>query len=333
MWAVDHPIGTKATIPAASLDFIAACVLCILSSYEHTRNVAPSVIIEFYLFFSLIFDIANLRTLFLIPSLEVRSIAVVEALSACIKFGLLVSEAASKRPYLRERYQNLSLEATSGTYSKAVFWWLNGLLKAGYSKLLGVQDLGNIDEGLASVTVGHRFASGWAAADKTKKYGLLWSTAWILRWELLVSAMPRLVLIGFKYAQPFLLDRTITYVNDRTHQPGNIGWALVGAYTIVYVGLAICTASYEHLLNRCLTKIRGGLITLMYTKTIDLSLTALDESSALTLMSADVEMITKSLFAFHDLWAALIEVGIAIYLLYILLGIACIAPAAVFFIW
>lgn len=330
LWAVDSPLGTKASIPAAALDFVAACALCILSSYEHTRNVAPSVIIDFYLFFSLLFDAAHLRTLFSIHDFEFRSIAVVGALSAAIKFGVLVSEATSKRPYLLAKYRNLSTEATSGTYSKAVFWWLNGLLKAGYSKLLSVRDLDEIDEALSSITVGHRFEAAWAAADKTRKHALLRTTAWVLRWQFMLSAMPRLILIGFRYAQPFLLNRTITYVSDRNDQPSNVGWALVGAYAIVYVGLAICTASFEHLLNRCLTTIRGGLVTLMYTKTIDLSITALDESSALTLMSADVETITTSLFSFHDLWASFVEVGIAVYLLYIQLGLSCIAPAAVF---
>jgi ATP-binding cassette subfamily C (CFTR/MRP) protein 1 len=292
--------------------------------------VAPSVIIDFYLFFSLIFDAARLRTLFLIQNLEVRSIAVVGVLSTAVKLGLLISEASSKRPHLLERYKHLSPEATSGTYSRAVFWWLNGLLKAGYSKLLGMQDLDEVDEALSSIAVGRRFEVAWAAADKLKKHALLWTTAWVLRWQLLLSAMPRLVLIGFKYAQPFLLDRTITYVRNRNDQPSNVGWALVAAYAFVYVGLAICTASFTHLLNRCLMTIRGGLVTLMYTKTIDLSLTALDESSALTLMSADVEMIVTSLYSFHDLWASFVEVGIAVYLLYVQLGLACVAPAAVF---
>ena len=332
LWAVDSPLGTKTSIPAATLDFVAACVLAILSSYEHTRSVAPSVVIDFYLFFSLLFDVARLRTLFLIQNIEVRSIAVVAALSTIIKLGVLVSEATSKRPYLLERYRHLSPEATSGTYSRAVFWWLNGLFKAGYSKLIGLQDLDEIAETLSSINVGGRFEAAWATADKTKKYGLLLTTAKILRWQLLLSALPRLILIGFKYAQPFLLNRTITYVSNRDDQPSNVGWALVGAYAIVYIGLAICTASFEHLLNRCLTIMRGGLVTLMYTKTIDLSLTALDESSALTLMSADVEMITTSLNNFHDLWAAFVEIGIAVYLLYAQIGLACVAPATLFVI-
>lgn len=332
LWAVDSPLGTQASIPAAALDFVAACILCVLSSYEHTRSIAPSVIIDLYLFFSLLCDAARLRTLFLIEDPEVRSIAVVGALSAAIKVGVLISEASSKRKDLLEQYRNLSPEATSGTYSKAVFWWMNGLLKAGYCSLLGVSDLYEIDERLSSVVVGRRFETAWAAANKTRKHALFLTTAFILRWQLLLSATPRLILVGFKYAQPFLLTRTISYVSNRKDQPGNVGWALIGAYAIVYIGLAVCTASFEYLLNRCLTIIRGGLVTMIYKKTIDLSLIALDENAALTLMSADVERIIDSLLYFHDLWASFIEVGIAIYLLYAQIGIACLAPSAVFLV-
>ena len=332
LWAVDSPLGTQASIPAAALDFAAACTLCVLSSYEHTRSIAPSVIIDTYLFFSLLFDAARLRTLFLIDNVEVRSIAVVGALSIAIKVGVLVSEASSKRAYLLQNYHHLSPEATSGTYSKAVFWWLNGLLRAGYSSLLGVSDLYEIDERLSSAVVARRFEVAWAAADKTRKHALLLTTAYILRWQLLLSATPRLILVGFKYAQPFLLTRTISYVSNRNDQPSNVGWALIGAYATIYVGMALCTASFEYLLNRCLTIIRGGLVTLIYTKTVDLSLAVLDEHAALTLMSADVERIVVSLLYFHDIWSSFIEVGIAVYLLYIQVGIACLAPAAVFFV-
>jgi ATP-binding cassette, subfamily C (CFTR/MRP), member 1 len=332
LWAVDSPLGTQASIPAATLDFVAACTLCVLSSYEHTRSIAPSVIIDAYLFFSLLFDAARLRTLFLIDNVEVRSIAVVGALSVAIKVGVLVSEASSKRAYLLQRYHHLSPEVTSGTYSKAVFWWLNDLLRAGYSSLLGVSDLYEIDERLSSAVVRRRFEVAWAATDKTRKHALLLTTAYILRWQLLLSATPRLILVGFKYAQPFLLIRTISYVSNRNDQPTNVGWALIGAYAIIYVGMALCTASFEYLLNRCLTIIRGGLVTMIYTKTVDLSLVALDENAALTLMSADAERIIDSLIYFHDIWASFIEVGIAVYLLYVQIGIACLAPAAVFFI-
>jgi ATP-binding cassette, subfamily C (CFTR/MRP), member 1 len=75
--------------------------------------------------------------------------------------------------------------------------------------------------------------------------------------------------------------------------------------------------------------LRGGLISMLYSKSTDLSVTAIDPASAMTLMSADIERITTGLQTMHELWVNLIEVGIAIYLLERQLGVACVVPIAV----
>lgn len=41
---------------------------------------------------------------------------------------------------------------------------------------------------------------------------------------------------------------------------------------------------------RFVTSVRGTLVSMIYTKTIDLSITALDESAAVTLMASDTGM-------------------------------------------
>jgi ATP-binding cassette subfamily C (CFTR/MRP) protein 1 len=330
IWATSPSSGSKATIPAASLDFVAACILCLLSAYEHTRTVAPSSIIGLYLLISLPFDIARLRTLFLLETLTTRSVATILTLSTLVKVGVIVIEAANKRKILLARYQGLPPEATSGIYSRSVFWWVNGLLHAGFLHILQVEDLHAVDETLRSTNVSVKFHRTWSRAKKSREYALIAATWSALKWSLIVSGIPRLLLIGIKYAQPFLIQRTINYVADRENQPSNVGWGLVGAYAIIYVGQALLTAAYNHLLNRCIVQIRGGLVSLIYSKTIDLSITALDESAALTLMSTDVQTIADSLIWLHDSWGSAIEVGIAVYLLYRVLGAATVAPGMVF---
>ena len=105
---------------------------------------------------------------------------------------------------------------------------------------------------------------------------------------------------------------------------------LVGAYTVVYSGLALLTASSKSLINRVGVKIRGGLVSLIYHKAINLSITALEDEAALPLMGTGVERITNSFGNLHNAWAALIQVGIALYLLYTTLGAGFVAPAICF---
>ena len=70
-------------------------------------------------------------------------------------------------------------------------------------------------------------------------------------------------------------------------------------------------------------------MTLIYGQTIDLSITALDESAALTLMSTDVQTIVDSLRWGSEAYGAVFEVGLAIFVLYTQLGLAVLAPAIV----
>ena len=150
--------------------------------------------------------------------------------------------------------------------------------------------------------------------------------------EVIVAALPRFILIGFKFAEPFLIKRTVEYVQDAQKEQEGTGWGLIGAYFFVYLGQAILNATYNQLQNRALTMLRGGLTCLIYQKTLDLSTVALDQSAALTLMSGDIEKIVEGLKFFQDSWAPVIEVGIAVWLLYTQLGIACLAPAMFFIV-
>lgn len=70
-------------------------------------------------------------------------------------------------------------------------------------------------------------------------------------------------------------------------------------------------------------------MTTIYRKTTEISLTALDNSAAVTLMSTDVERIVNGLRLMHEFWANLIQVFIATWLLQRELGVACVAPIAV----
>jgi hypothetical protein len=74
---------------------------------------------------------------------------------------------------------------------------------------------------------------------------------------------------------------------------------------------------------------RGGLISMLYSRTAKLSITAVDPSASMILMSADIERITTGWQTFNDMWASLIEIALAIFLLERQLGAACAVPIAV----
>ncbi|QKD49139.2 P-loop containing nucleoside triphosphate hydrolase protein [Fusarium oxysporum Fo47] len=236
-WTVGPLPTSQPQIAAAALVFANGLLLALLSYVEHTRSVRPSTIINVYLFFTSLFDCAIARTLWLLDGAHAVARLFTAATSA--KALILVSEAWEKRSILRVQYRDLSPETTSGILGRSVFWWINPLMKLGFSNFLTEHDLYAIENSLLGKRLFAQVERSWRAA------------------------------------------------------------------------------------------VRGSLISLIYDKTLDLSITAFDESIAVTLMSADTENICMNFASIHEMWASPIECGVALYLLYRQLGMAFLAPMVV----
>ncbi|KAK4238509.1 hypothetical protein C8A03DRAFT_43740 [Achaetomium macrosporum] len=343
---------TRTTLAAAILTPISTLGLSLLSFTEHTRAVRPSTLLGTFLLATLLCDIARARTLWLRaptysgPSNVSHVIAYLAVATCVVKgCGVLVLEALEKRrAALGDRYRAYPPEATASVFNRAVFWWLNPLFRAGFGRELEVGDLFVLDKQLGAEYCFGRFQAAWGAvAQKAKSaatsksqsqspgpYALLAASYRILSWPVLQSIPPRACLIALNFCQPFLINHAITLseaaISDRTTQ---VGYGLVGAYLLVYVGIALAMGQYQHRTYRSITMLRGGLVSIIYRKTAALSLRDVDPATSMTLMSADMERIVQGWQTMHEIWANAAEVGIAIYLLERQLGVACVVPVAV----
>lgn len=75
---------------------------------------------------------------------------------------------------------------------------------------------------------------------KSEKFALPKAVAYCFRWNLLAVVFPRLCIIGFTFAQPFLITAAIQYLEapDSTENK-NHGYGLIGAAFLIYLGLAV----------------------------------------------------------------------------------------------
>jgi ATP-binding cassette subfamily C (CFTR/MRP) protein 1 len=110
---------TPAAIAAASLSLVDAFAFCLLSYTEHGRSLRPSSVLGVYLFFSLLFDIVRVRTLWLIGNDNV--IARLFTTSVVLKAGILILEAKEKREYLSGDDKLKGPEELSGIFSQGLF--------------------------------------------------------------------------------------------------------------------------------------------------------------------------------------------------------------------
>jgi ATP-binding cassette subfamily C (CFTR/MRP) protein 1 len=250
----------RAAIPSAVLSVVGALAMLVLSLFEHMRTIRPPLLLNLYLALTVILDIARSRSYSLTPGFE--TISMVFNTRVAVKLILAIIEARPKVRLLLPVYASCPPEATSGPYKRALFWWLNALLKKGFSESLTVDDLFHLDKHLQSHYLHHLLGSSWdrckfvppssmlcseiddtpRIVTRTGPYSLFTTTLGRLKWPILAVVPPRLCLIGFNFCQPFLINRAVTLSQQPvTHESTNVGYGLIGAYVITFVGIAVCS--------------------------------------------------------------------------------------------
>ncbi|RDW84315.1 hypothetical protein BP6252_01905 [Coleophoma cylindrospora] len=328
------PPVSRVSIASASLDLAAALGIGLLSHLEHSRSIHPSFLLTIYLLTTFILDLARVRTQWLIRNNS--AIAAILTVSTLQKLVLLVLEDLSKRNYLIRALSSRSLafEATSGLFSRTLFFWLLPLLLVGYKGILRASDLFLGLSRLESRRVSERLSKSWVQCKKdsqdkaTKKTVLVRTVVRAFGWEYIGVVFPRLCVVGLKLAQPFLVQSAVRFVDSSTVEREN-GYGLIGAYALVYTGIAIFTGWYQHITYRLVVMIRGGLVAMIYDKMLYVKSSTTGDSAAVTLMGTDVERIAEVLPQVGDVWADCLQVAIAIYLLERQLGVVCVIPVVV----
>lgn len=64
---------------------------------------------------------------------------------------------------------------------------------------------------------------------------------------------------------------------------------------------------------------------MIFEKTLRMNSASITDAEAITLMSADIDRIGQSMPLIHELYASFIDIAIALWLLYRLLGISMVA--------
>ncbi|RAQ42669.1 ABC transporter [Aspergillus flavus] len=322
----------RESLAGAIIELIAALALVILIDLEHVRSIRPSFLVSSYLFTTLLFDLVRVRTTWLTS--DSPAYAACLSSSIAIKLLLLLLENVEKRKWLKPSEKVRSGESLSGLFSRGLFGWLNGLLWNGYSMLLTGSSLPTIHEKLSSRDLSAQFADSWASSEQSGQNALLLAVISCLRWEIVRVAFPRICVVGFSIAQPFLVGKVVTILEQSDSFSLDKGYGLIAATGIVFTGVAVCTACYQHLGYRATTMLRGGLMAIVFQHMMNQPLGSIDESSAISLMGTDIEMLAEYFQStVCEIWANILQLGLATWLLQTQVGAVCIAPIVVVIIF
>ncbi|KAF5687173.1 major facilitator family transporter [Fusarium denticulatum] len=321
--------ASSRSLATASLAFIAALLLVPLSWIEHSRAPRPSTAIAAYLSVTLLLDLARTRTAWLlVPSTLDQNYASVLAASTTLKAVMVYLESRQKKKWLGWDVKQHSPEETSGIWNLGVFFWLNTLFMKGYRVILTLESLYPLDKSLAAETHQHLVERVRNNPYKGQKYGLARSLLQTLALQLVPPIIPRAALLGASICQPFLIHALLHYLQNDNQEQSH-GYGLIGATALTYGAIAFSTALYWYFQERFVIMVRGILVLAVYEKTIELRMPTDGDSGALTLMSTDVERITRGILDLHEYWANTIQIALSCWLLQRELGAAFAASLGV----
>lgn len=322
-------------VASAALGFIASLCMCVLSFWEHSRTPRPSMLLNGFLFLTLLFDIAQARSLWLSAgSYDGRTYTRLFTATIAVKAVVILLESFQKRRWLDWDSKDHSPEETAGLYGLGAFLWLNSLFLRGYNKILTIRDLYPLDQQMLAIKLEANLTQRMEIAKWGGRPHALTKVLFrTLAAAYLLPAGPRLALMGFQLCQPFLIESLLDHLAQPNQENGsNVGKGLIGAAILVYGGIAVSTAFYWYFQERAMYMARGSLASAIYKKSTLARLDAADDSAAVTLMSTDVEKIRFGLLFIHEFWVNLIQAAISSWLLYRVLGPAFAASIIVVFV-
>lgn len=321
------------SVAAATSLFIASLFTGALSYAEHSRSRRPSSLIGAYVFLTLLFDIVQTRTFWLLgPSHYDRTVARLLTASIALKAIILCLESVSKNRWIHWIASEHSPEESSGIFSLGVFFWLYRLFLRGYKNILAIDQLYPLDPDMRAETLYRKLASKMRVHRyrDEPKFGLFKDLFRALAGPLLLPIAPRAAMIGFTYCQPFLINTMLSYLDDTSeYRRDSLGYGLIGASAIIYTGIAVSQAFFDYYTERARFITRGALVSVIYHKTAEMKLTEADDASAVTLMSTDIQYAINGVAGMYEPLANTIEVAVGSWLLHDKLGVAFVAPLGV----
>ncbi|GLT55634.1 hypothetical protein SLA2020_287380 [Shorea laevis] len=222
--------------------------------------------------------------------------------------------------------------SNASSFSILTFSWMGSLIALGNrKKSLDFEDVPQLDSLDSVIACFPNFrnllesAGGVGSGVTTLK---LVKVLFLLVWkDVLWTAFLALLETVASYVGPYLLDTLVQYFNGR-REFKNEGYLLLTTLFLAKLLECLCQTHFSFRLARVGIRIRAVLVTMIYNKGLTLSCQSKQSHTSgeiINFMAVDVERVAGSCWNIHDPWKVILEVALALFILYRNLGIASVA--------
>ncbi|EEF29340.1 multidrug resistance-associated protein 2, 6 (mrp2, 6), abc-transoprter, putative [Ricinus communis] len=217
-------------------------------------------------------------------------------------------------------------------FSILTFSWIGSLIADGNKKTLDLEDVPQLHSGDSVVgafpvfrnklELGSGHAGGGVTTFKLVK--ALFFSAWK---EILWTALLALLYTVASYVGPYLIDAFVQCLNGQGAFK-NQGYLLASAFLVGKLVECLSQRHWFFRLQQIGIRMRAVLVAMIYNKGLTLSCQSKQGHTSgeiINFMTVDAERLGDFSWYMHDPWLVIIQVGLALFILYKNLGLASIA--------
>ncbi|XP_074312621.1 ABC transporter C family member 3-like [Silene latifolia] len=219
----------------------------------------------------------------------------------------------------------------AGFLNTLTFYWVGSLIAKGYKKVLDLEDIpplsGQDDVNESYISFRDILEDRGRKGKKVTTFQLAKALIFFTWVDILKSALYCLLYTLASYVGPYLIDTFVQYLNGK-REIKNEGFLLVSAFC--GAKLVECLAHRHWFLRVQVAgvRVKAVLTESIYKKALTLSCLSKQGHSSgemINIMSVDAERVGHFSWFIHDPWMVILQVALALMILYKSLGLASIA--------
>ncbi|TYH46432.1 hypothetical protein ES332_D11G335200v1 [Gossypium tomentosum] len=221
--------------------------------------------------------------------------------------------------------------SNAGIFSVLTFSWMGPLIAAGNKKPLDLEDIPQLDSHDSVIGAFPKFKNRLESADSEgngvtslKLVKALFFSAWK---DILWTALFAFTYTVASYVGPFLIDTFVQYLNGQREFKAE-GYLLVAAFFVAKLVECLSQRRWFFKLQQVGLRQRAVLVAVIYNKGLTLSCQSKRSHTSgeiINFMTVDAERVGDFSWYMHDPWMVVLQVALALLILYKTLGLASIA--------
>ncbi|WCJ33054.1 ABC transporter C family member 3 [Euphorbia peplus] len=218
--------------------------------------------------------------------------------------------------------------AYAGLFSRLTFTWMGSLIAIGNKKALDLEDVPQLHSGDSVVGAFNVFTNKIEKdSDRITIIKLVKSLFFSVWKDILWTGLLAVLYTVASYVGPYLIDSFVQCLNGQGKFK-NQGYVLASAFLVGKLVECLCQRHWFFRLQQIGIRMRAVLATMIYNKGLTLSCQSKQGNSSgeiINFMTVDAERIGDFTWYMHDPWLVILQVGLALFILYKNLGVASVA--------